>query len=283
VVTLLGAGQHGEQPQVRMIKTQGEINSPSAIQETNHKHQYEPSNTSEPGDELLAWLNGAASTVSDFAKQKVSVELPIIETESLECCSCGGPVAENLDWLLYCSKFCQLVAELIRYHRRVLSDGRYKQYPFVREYIELKLQKLSQGVIILKNTISTDVRELVFSKTDGLCANENCLSAATELDHIAGRIAGDGLENLQGLCHACHLEKSRMSPQSMSTEMIREQRKIRDKGLLVDFLKVYATRTFSQTPQLLCDDPNEWAKIYRKLNKTRKIWRNDTESNYRAA
>ncbi len=46
---------------------------------------------------------------------------------------------------------------------------------------------------------------------DPICVKQGCNSEATEVDHIVPRRQGgeDSMENLQGLCKACHSHKTR--------------------------------------------------------------------------
>ncbi|MBI4201787.1 MAG: HNH endonuclease [Chloroflexi bacterium] len=228
-------------------------------------------------DETRASLFGAINVVEEIAGDLPDIEIPKNEVEALLCFNCGSLVPDDRRHPLYCTEFCRQVAETVRYHRRVMADGRYEQDFPVKEAIDVRLQKLCQGVVVRKNRISPALRKRVFDRTDGLCA-QGCGKPATDLDHINGRGEGNVESNLQGLCQACHLKKSKKDAKTLSQEMKSEREQIDEKGLLNGFLQRYTVRVYRPIPSLICDNPDEWPGMWQSIAQKRRAIRKQREA-----
>lgn len=203
------------------------------------------------------------------------------QLDLFECVSCGSPLSNPIKRPIYCTQFCRALTEAIRYHRRRLSDGRYEQDPLVRSAIRVNLRKLSSGVVIRPTGISSEVRDEVFARTNGICAISDCSNTATDLDHINGRGGGDAADNLQGLCNGCHLKISESEDKPLSPEMIADRKDVIESGLLVDFWERYAARALANSPLAACDDHLHWESKWREVAKNRRAtWKQLTNCVY---
>lgn len=185
-----GVMKHGALPYPDSVETWGDYNDRPRKSPMQPRRLIRATGAEVPSDELKAWLEGAISVVQELAEGEISVEIPDVRLDSLDCLNCGSPVAVEQAFPLYCTKHCQLVAESVRYHRRVLANGRYASDPYVRDAVEIRLQKLSQGIVVRKHKVPAEIRARVFARADDTCEVPTCSNPATDLDHVEGREIG---------------------------------------------------------------------------------------------
>lgn len=67
------------------------------------------------------------------------------------------------------------------------------------------------AVPIEKRNVSKQRREKIIARQDGVCKRAYCEDPATDVDHIIPLwCGGSNLDtNLEGLCHPCHLQKTK--------------------------------------------------------------------------
>lgn len=137
--------------------------------------------------------------------------------DSNRCVNCGDtlswdplPPPAHRRWL-FCTQLCQQEAKYVRYFRSTARDGRQSD-PGVLQELDMKLAHiLGGGYPAEKRRLSQSTRDLVFERDSGRCVH--CGRVGEEIDHV------DALDehvlnspaNLQLLCKACHLDKTRQN------------------------------------------------------------------------
>lgn len=155
---------------------------------------------------------------------------------------------------LFCSEICSQEAALVRYVRRCRDDGRHRK-PDIREVIQIRMAHiLGGGYPERERQLSKSVRLQVFIRDDGVC--QACGKPGTEVDHIRG--SSGELENLQLLCRACHIKKTKASmvPLSADAENFSQH---------VAKVLVMTQRFEAKRPHRLCDDHQKWPTQWRLL------------------
>ena len=149
---------------------------------------------------------------------------------------------------LYCGDLCDQTASTVRYARRVMADGRWKQ-PDVQEAIKTRMAMiLGGGYPARERQLTAAERQAVIERDGGHC--RLCGAPATEVDHIAGS-SGDPT-NLQAVCHDCHTRKTGLGFRPAE-------------GAELESARVIWLRVQAATPMRLCDDQNAWNGIWREL------------------
>lgn len=123
------------------------------------------------------------------------------------CANCGDSLKH---WLpkLFCDDWCRGTAEIARYARGAVRDGRIDADPLVFHSIQMRLAfALIGGYQSFGRNVAQGVREEVLARDDGRCVR--CGEPANQLDHIAGNDNSAG--NLQLLCDGCHRAKTQES------------------------------------------------------------------------
>jgi 5-methylcytosine-specific restriction endonuclease McrA len=123
------------------------------------------------------------------------------------CVNCDRPFPPRRS-LFYCSELCDQEAGYVRYHRRVLRDGRISR-PDVREALEIRLAHLLNGGYPERQRhLSAELRAAIFERDGGRC--RACGAPATDIDHIGHGPNGNvnHPDNLQALCAGCHRRKT---------------------------------------------------------------------------
>lgn len=169
------------------------------------------------------------------------------------CANCLTFLPQRVE-RLFCSELCRQTAEVIRYWRAVISDGRIETGD-VRDALRTRIAHLlAGGYPKHERQLPDQVRRQVWAREQGRC--RTCGAPGEEIDHIDGNSADLG--NLQLLCAACHHDKTaqRMSPASV------EQRR---------YLAILqGSRVVPPAPLLLCDDHTQWATVERDLRMQRR-------------
>ena len=178
---------------------------------------------------------------------------------TLLCMHCEAEMPPFIKPKLYCSLACEQEAELVRYVRRCLSDGRIEQKD-VQVAIDIRLAHIMAGGYEKESrSLSREIRENVLRRSKGKC--ELCGKDGCDIDHIDG--ASSDLSNLQLLCKDCHNQKTQLnivSFESGSTEY--------------EYIKS-RTEQFRKYIQALepireCHDSKNWATLWRQYQKERK-------------
>lgn len=177
--------------------------------------------------------------------------------------SAARPICFNCDSeleapKLFCSEICTQEAALVRYVRRCRDDGRHRK-PDIREAIQIRMAHiLGGGYPERERQLSQSVRLQVFIRDDGVC--QACGKPGNEVDHIRG--SSGELENLQLLCRACHIKKTKASmvPLSADAENFSQH---------VAKVLVMIQRFEAKWPHRLCDDHQKWPTQWRLLLKER--------------
>lgn len=180
------------------------------------------------------------------------------DTEPIEICvGCDEPF-ESTTPKLFCSNLCQSKAQLVRYVRRCRSDGRYEQ-PDVRDAIDVRIAHvLGGGYDARDRALSPETRIAVFSRDARTC--QICGEDGTEIHHLNG--SSDALDNLQLLCHECHMRVTR--------ESFIEVGPGDDRYEQVSLTVAELDRRFdARLPLHDCDDPVSWPKRQRQLLRER--------------
>lgn len=133
------------------------------------------------------------------------------------CANCARPlITSQRSRRCYCSDLCSQVADACRYVRRCEADGRAAT-PEVREAIGIKIAHIaSGGYPETERRLPVEARLAVIKRDEGLC--QLCGEPGNEIDHIAGR--SGNLDNLQLLCHKCHLAKTMSSMVPASEDVL---------------------------------------------------------------
>jgi len=169
------------------------------------------------------------------------------------CANCMQPLPEQIE-RLFCSELCRQTADVVRYWRGVVRDGRIS-LPDVQLALKTRIAHLlAGGYAEQARRLSRAVREQVWERDQGRC--RECGEPGEEIDHI--ETDSPELSNLQLLCKPCHHRKTaaRMVPASADHRRI--------------VAELARTRVVPQQPILLCDDRDQWATVERQLRKERR-------------
>ena len=180
------------------------------------------------------------------------------ETISIDfqCVNCDQVFVVSKRATLYCSQRCQQDAQLVRYVRACLKDGRIND-PLVREAIRTRFAFAysEKGYYDEKARRLSDLKkQQVFERDKGLCVL--CEAVGTEIDHINGD--NNALDNLQLLCDDCHNEKTRANMVLVGPgderyeEILARENELR-------------SRIDAPTPLRSCDDESNWKNIFQEL------------------
>src|SRR5260370_20527736 len=90
---------------------------------------------------------------------------PDYEVGICQNCDQELPQERALRGTLFCSEKCQQTAEIVRYGRRTLRDGRYKRDPLVRQAIDIRIAIILGGGYPKKaRTLSHEQRDAIFTR-----------------------------------------------------------------------------------------------------------------------
>jgi hypothetical protein len=160
---------------------------------------------------------------------------------------------------LFCSEFCQQIAEFVRYARGVVRDPERADDPEVKEAIRIKMALLIGGGYPEKaRRLNEEQRSAIMERDGGKC--KQCGAPANEIDHIAG--SSSDPSNLQLLCDPCHNAKTKSAfvPASEAQKAWANE--------------LWQTRIWVNQPVRLCDDKERWGSEWRTLKKDRgqRLW-----------
>ncbi len=193
--------------------------------------------------------------------------------------------------IMYCSEYCRLVADVVRYRRRVEAEQRHKRVPD-GELVLIALWRKESDVIagsFYQVRLTADEREALFQAKGRFCVR--CGAPATDVDHI-DPAGGNELANLQPLCQACHLDKTtvdggmRNVPPAVAREAERQLIRLLSPTVFASATlsgigrvcvtadeplaryAAYLERVYGMTPRA-CDDPEGWRARERTIRKER--------------
>jgi len=182
------------------------------------------------------------------------------------CVNCDGWDV-TLTAPLYCSQRCRQSAELVRYVRGSLADGRYTQ-PDVREAIQMRMAMVLGGAYPeAQRRVSAAIRQAVFERAGGRC--ENCgreldiNGTSGDPDSLATIQHGAGNSNdpsdLQAFCRRCNNADAQakfvpVEPGSAEALFAAELR----------------ARWMAEQPTRICDDHEGWRAIWQALSREAK-------------
>lgn len=169
------------------------------------------------------------------------------------CLNCDRSFASSKA-KLFCAELCRDVARLVRYVRACRADGRADQ-PDVQDAIRIQLAHvLAGGYPRLRRQVPLNIRALVIARDEGRC--QVCGGVGTEIDHIDG--SSNELENLQLLCHDCHVEKTKSR---LRVILPMDQRYSEYAKKAAELKRRFEARK----PLRLCDDHERWNGASRVL------------------
>ena len=172
------------------------------------------------------------------------------DVEPTTCVNCEAPCGPQL----YCSERCQQTAEIIRYTRRSRRDGRGDLDPGVEEAIQIRVALiLGGGYPHRERRLTPDIRHEVFERDGRLC--QKCGATGAEVDHIESN--SPALDNLQLLCRACHVAKTRANMEPIDPEDT-------DTMAMADAIR---RRMGATLPERICDDDESWPQVWSGLLK----------------
>src|SRR5438270_12357859 len=134
----------------------------------------------------------------------------------IACINCDGPIADPKPPYLFCSEWCRQIADYVRYHRRILKDGRVND-PEVMEALRIKRAFVVSGGYDAKGReLKPEVRALIIQRDKGLCYV--CGQPGNEIDHTFEHKEVDKNDpmNLRLICHKCHIEKTEKGLRAIS-------------------------------------------------------------------
>ena len=157
---------------------------------------------------------------------------------------------------LFCSELCNQEAQLIRYIRRVLKDGRGADVEVLRDGIGTRMLMVrSGGYPTRARTIAPALRAAVVARDAGRCVL--CGEPGTEIDHIRG--SSDELTNLRLTCKTCNGDRVRdaaviaKDPETIALIQRQNSR--------------ISQRIAAAAPYRLCDDEERWSTAWRTYKK----------------
>lgn len=184
---------------------------------------------------------------------------------TLECANCGKDVAGPK---LYCAELCAQTADLIRYVRRCIGDGRI-EYEDIQEAIGTKLlMVVGGGYPRERRTLGRGRREEVFARDNYTCVL--CGSEATQIDHIAG--SSDDHANLRAVCGSCNVREAFANARTVTA---REDPELF--AAIEGIISQIAIRIASLSPTRVCDDETAWNEWQKQLLPARRIRFRETE------
>jgi len=128
--------------------------------------------------------------------------------------------------------------------------------PEVREAFQVRVAHLlGGGYDETARAVPESLRRSILAGNGGLCCRCN-VASATEVDHIAGPSAVPA--NLQGLCHSCHMAKTKESHKPMRPE---------HEPILAEVRR----RVDSPIPLRVCDDA-AWSGQWRQQRRRNREW-----------
>lgn len=210
------------------------------------------------GRRLLEIIDHIGQTVSDV--DVVSDFHEAAEASRLRCLNCGG-FLQDPHSVLYCSDQCHQEADLVRYTRRALKDGRSARGDVQTAIGQRLLMIRAGGYPYGARRVPKTVREQVFELDKYLC--RLCGSRATDIDHING--SSNAPDNLQALCSTCNRRKMEARVQTISPKTdVELWKRIEEQTMRL------AKRIAARHPDRICDDPEKWQGTWRHLQLTRK-------------
>jgi 5-methylcytosine-specific restriction endonuclease McrA len=183
------------------------------------------------------------------------------------CANCDAAVTVKTP--LFCSQRCRQEAELVRYVRGCVQDGR-DQHPDVKEAIHTRLAMvLSGGYPERERQVPAATRAEVFRRAENRC--ESCgrpldfdrtsgdADAIATIQHVHGN--SNDVSDLKAFCRRCNLAdaQERFVPVQPGSEAAAKAAELRERWLAVE-------------PLRLCDDAQQWRDIWQELTRDARAW-----------
>ncbi len=178
----------------------------------------------------------------------------------LPCLNCDVELTLSLPpGSLFCSEICRSRADTVRYGRRIFRDGRISD-PLVADAFTIKMAfaVTDGGYPAAQRELKPEIRATVIERDGGKCVF--CGNPGTEIDHIL--TGSPELDNLQLLCHDCHMRKSQENLRPIEAGSQAE----------LVWQEIMA-RIHAPEPLRVCDDEIGWATTWRELAKARRALR----------
>lgn len=157
---------------------------------------------------------------------------------------------------LFCTPLCRNIAGLIRYRRRVETDGRIHRDD-VKAALAIREAYCLWGQVY-ERAVTPEIREQVFAAKGRACVL--CGAQGTEIDHIESAFYGDHtIDNLQPLCGECHRSKTLDSAIPWDTHSSAAQ------SAYAARRADYENRWQAPKPLRACDDELRWDTQWRAL------------------
>lgn len=211
----------------------------------------------DPADEAPESTSYRKGVRRALGRDRFGDEWWVEDSEPLDCVNCDGPIDGSRRSYLSCSDLCDGEAAHVRYARKARRDGR-DTLPEVRQVLETQLAHvLGGGYPNRRRVRSRKLREAVFAR-DGRRCRECRALGHLEIDHIDGN--SNHPDNLQVLCHACHVAKTqlRVVPIPPDRPDVRAKRRALD------------LRVKSPMPLRPSDDDETWEGEWRQIVAGRK-------------
>ena len=194
-----------------------------------------------------AWDNGEYNPFDDD-----------VQRFAFACVNCDDTCSQGKA-ALYCSDSCQQEAQLVRYARRCLKDGRDRD-PDVAEALVIRMgHVLGGGYPRRERKLAEGLAAEVIERFGGRCAR--CGGGGREIDHIQGN--RNDHRNLQLLCRKCHRKKT-----IRAMRLVRpgdpEWEEIDRRG------RAILDRIYSENPVRESDDPVMWPRRWQNMLRDRR-------------
>jgi 5-methylcytosine-specific restriction endonuclease McrA len=183
----------------------------------------------------------------------------------IACINCDGPIAAPKRPYLFCSERCRDTADYVRYHRRVLADGRIRREDVAEAVRIKKAFVLGGGYPAKDRALPGDQRAAIFARDQGPCYK--CGGPGNEIDHTfehRDRDLNDS-SNLRVICSECHRRKTIETALRPISEI--EDPEVRKR--LEAFSEELDRRVHAKKPLLSCDCEKNWADRWRKIGEER--------------
>lgn len=182
-------------------------------------------------------------------KNKSKFKLP-----NFECPNCKNIIPWERPYKLYCSDICREEAKYVRYHRRIIDEGREKDFD-IKLALEIKKVSAASGGYSAKlRRLPNSVREKVLSMANRRCTI--CKKHANEIDHIKG--SSNDLCNLQVLCKKCHSKKTLNNHKPLKLDNINSI------NIAMKYVEL-EKRVSRKNPIKECDNHKIWKKLEKEI------------------
>jgi hypothetical protein len=194
----------------------------------------------------------AADALLEAVVHVLDVEHDVVEWNGSTCPNCDAPTDERKK--IFCGELCRQEAELIRYVRRSVLDGRLDDDDVVRDGIGSRVLMVRAGGYPAARKVPASLRAAIIERDGGIC--QICGAPGNEIDHISGD--ANAPENLQLLCKTCNGAKLAAAVKTITLEsdpvlwhfIVQQQERL-------------GARIASPHPLRICDREQSWESDWR--------------------